>query len=228
LKILRILANWLFILCLPILLLTASLAWAVNSLNLYESGLQKYGAAATTGLPESELNKIAAGLISYFNSNEAYIKVTAVKDGKTFEPFNQREIAHLRDVKGLIWLDYRVLSGTLLYTLGYALVNLLARRYRRLALAAVGGSGLTIALALVVGLAALLNEGAFADFFLQFHLLSFANDLWLLDPGDYLIMMFPQGFWYDAARACFIVTVIMAVILSVSAGWYIWFSRRKS
>ncbi|MDD2471668.1 MAG: DUF1461 domain-containing protein, partial [Dehalococcoidales bacterium] len=31
-------------------------------------------------------------------------------------------------------------------------------------------------------------------------LISFSNDLWLLDPAkDYLIMMFPQGFWADAA-----------------------------
>ena len=33
------------------------------------------------------------------------------KDGKPFELFNQQEVIHLEDVKGLIWLDYRVLHS---------------------------------------------------------------------------------------------------------------------
>ena len=35
--------------------------------------------------------------------------------------------------------------------------------------------------------------------FRYFHLISFTNDLWILDPRrDYLIMMFPQGFFFDS------------------------------
>jgi len=42
LRIPGIAAKWLFILCLPLLLLTASLCWAVNSAWLYEYGFEKY------------------------------------------------------------------------------------------------------------------------------------------------------------------------------------------
>ena len=101
-KILGIAAKWLFILCLPILLLSTSLGWAVNSLRLYQYGFDKYNVGQTTGLVEPELEKVAKGIISYFNSDEEYIDLTVVKDGKPFVLFHQREVAHLKDVKWLI------------------------------------------------------------------------------------------------------------------------------
>ena len=222
-KILAIGAKWLFVLSLPVLLLTASIAWAVNSSWLYKSGFERYDVSQTSGLAESELEKAAAGLISYFNSAEEYISLTVEKDGEPFELFKQREVAHLKDVKGLIRLDYQVLLGTLVYVLAYAGVSLFWRRdWRRLAWGVAAGSRLTLILILALGLSALLN---FEQLFLQFHLISFANELWMLDPTtDYLIMLFPQGFWYDAALTCAGITAGLAIILGgVSGGWLVFF-----
>lgn len=223
-KILAIVAKWLFVLSLPVLLLTASIGWAVNSSWLYKSGFERYDVSQTSGLAESELEKTAAGLISYFNSAEEYISLTVEKDGEPFELFKQREVAHLKDVKGLIRLDYRVLLGTLIYVLAYAAVSLFWRRdWRRLAWGVAAGSGLTLILILALGLSALLN---FDQLFLQFHLISFANELWMLDPTrDYLIMLFPQGFWYDAALTCAGITAGLAIILVGMSGGYLVFSR---
>ncbi len=227
-KILVIAAKWLFILCLPIVLLTASIGWAVNSHWLYTYGFEKYDVSQTTGLAEMELEKAATGLISYFNSGEANISLTVIKDSEPFELFNQREVAHLRDVKGLIWLDYWVLLGTLIYILSYAGVSLFWRRrryWRRLAWGVVSGGGITLALMLAMGLGTLFN---FDQLFLQFHLFSFSNEFWQLDPTrDYLIMLFPQGFWYDAAIFCALATVGLAIILGGVAGGYLVFSRRR-
>ena len=227
-KILGIAAKWLFILCLPILLLTASIGWGVNSSWLYKYGFEKYNVSQTTGLAEVELEKAATGLISYFNSADEHISLTVIKDGESFELFNQREVAHLRDVKGLIRLDYWVLLGTLIYTLSYAGVSLFWRRrdWRRLAWGVVSGGGITLALMLAMGLGTLLN---FDQLFLQFHLFSFTNELWQLDPArDYLIMLFPQGFWYDAALFCALATAGLAIILGGVAGGYLWVTRRKA
>ena len=221
-RILSIGAKWLFILCLPALLLTASISWAVNSLWLYKYGFEKYNVSQTTSLPEVELDKAARGLISYFNSDEEYISLTVNKDGEQFVLFNQREVIHLRDVKGLIWLDYWVLSGTLLYALGYAGVSLFwhKRRYwRRLARGIIGGGGITLALMLALGLGTILG---FDQLFWQFHLISFTNELWQLDPTkDYLIMLFPRGFWYDATLFCALVVAGLAIILAGVAGVYL-------
>ena len=226
---LTIAAKWLFILCLPILLLTASIGWAVNSQWLYQYGFEKYNVSRTTGLAQPELEKAATGLISYFNSGDEYISLTVMKDGKPFELFNQREVAHLRDVKGLIRLDYWVLLGTLIYVLNYAGVSLFWRRgryWRRLAWGVIIGSGITLALMLALGLGILLN---FDQLFWQFHLISFSNELWQLDPSrDYLIMLFPQGFWYDAAIFCAGITAGLAIILGGVAGGYLAFTRRRA
>jgi integral membrane protein (TIGR01906 family) len=229
LKILGIAAKWLFMLCLPLLLLTASIGWAANSPSLYKYGFDKYNVSQTTGLVHSELEKVATGLISYFNSSEESISLTVIKDGEPFELFNQREVSHLRDVKGLIWLDYWVLLGTLIYALGYAGVSLFWRKrryWRRLARGMVGGGGITLFLMLALGLGTLLN---FDQLFLQFHLVSFTNELWQLDPAkDYLLMLFPQGFWYDATLFCSLVTAGIAVVLGGVGGGYLLFSRNKA
>ena len=227
LRILGIVAKWLFILCLPILLLTASIGGAVNSLWLYKYGFYNYSINQTPELAELDLEKIATGLISYFNSDEEYISHTVMKGGEPFELFNEKEVIHLKDVKGLIWLDYWVLLGTLIYALGYALVSLLWRKdWRRLAWGVVGGGGITLALMLALGLGTLLG---FDQLFWQFHLISFANELWQLDPTkDYLIMLFPQGFWYDATVFCVLATAGLAIILGGVAGGYLMFSRRRA
>lgn len=220
--------RWLFILCLPVLLLTASLGIMVNSQWLYEYGFDKYNISQNTGLADSELEKVANGLVDYFNSNEDLVYLTVIKDGQPLALFNEREVAHIKDVKGLIWLDYRVLLGTGIYVLIYTFISicwLTKERLRQLAGAAVGGSGFTLGLILVLGIFALLD---FDSFFLQFHLISFANDLWQLDPAkDYLIMLFPQGFWYDATLFCAGLTLALAAILAGVAGDYLLITRKR-
>jgi integral membrane protein (TIGR01906 family) len=227
LKILGIAAKWVFILCLPVLLLTASIACTLNSAWLFRYGFDKYDVGSTTGLADSELEKVAIGLISYFNSGEEYIDLTVTKNGKPFVLFNEREIIHLKDVKGLVWLDYKVLLGTLVYVLGYGMVSLFWRRrkyWRRLAWGVVGGSSLTLILMLALGLGILFN---FDQLFLQFHLLSFANELWQLNPtSDYLIMLVPQGFQYDVASLWALGTAVAALILGGVAGSYLLFTRK--
>jgi integral membrane protein (TIGR01906 family) len=214
----KIFTQWLFILCLPVLLLTASLSAAANSPGLYRYGFNKYDVSRVTGLDTSELNRVAEGLIGYWNSGDEYISLAVTKDGKTFELFNEREVGHLKDVKGLFRLCYYVLSGTLVYALAYFGIVFFWRKDRgRLAFGLVGGGSLTLVLMLALGLFIAID---FDRFFLQFHLLSFANDLWMLDPAtDYLIMLFPRGFWFDAALFCAAATAAGAIILG-GIGWW--------
>lgn len=227
-KTLGIVARVLFICCLPALLVSATIALEFNSLWLYKSSFQKYHVSQTTGLSESELDKAARGLKSYFNSDEEYISITVVKDGQPFELFNEREVAHLRDVKRLVRLDYRLLLGTALYAGAYAGVCLFRRkgRYRRqLAWATVIGSSITLGMIMGMGIGAVVLD--FQQLFLQFHFFAFTNELWMLDPSrDYLIMLFPEGFWYDASMLFGLITAGVAGTLCGVAGGYLWATRR--
>tara|TARA_B100000686_G_scaffold162100_1_gene169679 strand:- start:975 stop:1217 length:243 start_codon:yes stop_codon:yes gene_type:complete len=54
----------------------------------------------------------------------------------------------------------------------------------------------------------------FQRIFILFHLVSFDNDLWILDPRrDFLIMMFPTGFFFDATMLIALMTVVEGIVL---------------
>jgi integral membrane protein (TIGR01906 family) len=210
-KILTFVARWLFVLCLPLLLFSASIGGAANCSALYRYGFEKYEVGQTTGLSDAELERAARGLISYFNSGEETINLTVMKDGQPFTLFNEREIVHLKDVKGLFRLDYWIFLGAFIYALAFTGFSIRRKAWLRLASGLVWGGGLTLGLMLLFGIGALLD---FDQLFLQFHLLSFSNEFWQLDPSkDYLIMLFPRGFWLDATIFIAIATAVGAVVL---------------
>jgi integral membrane protein (TIGR01906 family) len=195
---------------------------AANSRILYNYGFEKYNISQATGLADSELDKVAQGLIHYFSSDQESISLTVDKEGETLELFNAREVFHLEDVKGLFRMDYIVLLSTLGYALSYIGVSFILGRLgfgRRLSRAVITGGILTLFLMLAAGLATFFN---FDDFFYQFHVFSFSNDFWQLDPAtDFLIMLFPQGFWYDATVAVALATAAAALVLSGTAWLYL-------
>ena len=81
-KYIGLIARWIFILCIPVMLLTASIAWAANSLWLYEYSFGEYGVSADTGISDEQLERAARELISYFNSGEELVDISVEKDGE--------------------------------------------------------------------------------------------------------------------------------------------------
>jgi integral membrane protein (TIGR01906 family) len=219
---LKVFAKWLFIVCLPVLLLTATIAGLANSLWLYRHGFHEYGVReelAEAGLPlsDSQLEGIYAGLISYYNSGEECVNITVVSGDKTIDFFTPEEVIHFRDVKGLIRLDYRVLLGMLVYVLAYAGVSLFWWQDRRLlARGLVWGSILT--LALILALVLLDTLSGFGQLFYDFHLLFFSNLFWLTE--GYMLMIFPEQFFDYAATLGAGIIVGAAVILG-GVGWHL-------
>ena len=207
-------ARVIFIIIIPVMLLTGSIAAAANCGLFYSYGFEKYGVAETTGLAPAELEKAARGLTGYFNSNEEYIDITVTKEGQAFTLFNQREVGHLADVKRLFRFDYALFFGAGAYFIAFIALCFWRRRGRGLPGALSRGGLLTLGLMVLLGLGIVLD---FERLFWQFHLISFANDLWQLDPArDYLIMLFPQGFWFDAAALVATMTATGALILVVA------------
>jgi integral membrane protein (TIGR01906 family) len=230
LKILGAVARWLFILSLPPLILSATIHLEFNSLRLYQDGFEKYNVSQTTGLDETELTKAASGLISYFSSDEDYISLTVIKNGEPFELFNQREIAHLKDVKALVKLNFRLLLGTAIYVGVFAGMCLFwrKRRYRRqLVRGTFIGSIITLGMIVALGIGSAVAD--FNQLFLQFHFLAFTNELWMLDPTrDYLIMLFPEGFWFDAALLMGKIIAGVAGALCGISAWYLRRARKQA
>ena len=126
----------------------------------------------------------------------------------------------MRDVKALVQGVYRVSEITGIYlaiviVAGFALEG--RAFWPRLARLMRWGGAATFALVVVVGLGALFG---FERLFLAFHLISFSNDLWQLDPRrDYLIAMFPQSFFFDATLLIAFSVLAQAAILAALSGW---------
>ena len=192
--------RWVFILCLPVLLLSASLAVGFNSRWMFIYGFEKYHVGAATGLSDANLNIIADSWINYIDSNRQYWDIVIEQDGKSFSLFTRDEQMHFKDVKSLVWLDYKVLLVTLILCLGYVFYRLIRRTKescRRLAGDAVIGGGVSMGLILLLGIASFLD---FDRLFLNMHYLLFTNNFWYAE--GYMLELFPGGFWYDAAFIC--------------------------
>ena len=220
----------LFILAVPLFLITGSVTWAVNDAGLYNRGFEKYQINLYTGITNYDLRQAGADIRHYFNSGEEPLVLRAKVRGEEREIFNQREVAHMRDVKGLIRGVYWLAALSAVYLLGYVAVGFWRHRlgfFPRLARLCLWGSVVTVGLVLTVGLFSLTG---FDSLWLLFHRISFSNDLWQLDPRtDYLIIMFPVGFWFDATIRVVLSAVGGALILaSVSGGYlvYRWWTAK--
>lgn len=76
------------------------------------------------------------------------------------------------------------------------------------------GGVITAGLMIVLAVWALIG---FEQFFILFHLISFSNAFWMLNPAtDYLIRLFPEGFFYDAAALGF-GSIILEAFLIIGA-----------
>ena len=219
--------TFLFIFAVPLFLVTASVTWAFNDPGVYNRGFQKYRISLTSGITEEDLRQVGGQIRHYFNSTDEPLLVNTQVYGEDRELFNQREVQHMRDVKRLVWWIYAaaIVSGIYLlaatawgvavYQRGF--LDVLAQRVIR-------GVALMVVLVVFVGVFAL---AGFDTLFLRFHQLAFANDLWQLNPRrDYLLIIFPQGFWFDATMRVVALTVAGAVALTLIAGGHLLWQRK--
>ena len=72
----------------------------------------------------------------------------------------------------------------------------------------------TILLIAIIIIAVFISFIGFEKAFLIFHEISFTNDLWKLDPRkDYLVAIFPQGFFYETTILIGFLTLIEAIFI---------------
>ena len=219
--------SLLFVFAVPLFLVTASVAWAFNDPGVYNRGFQKYRISLVSGITDEDLRQVGGQLRHYFNSTDEPLLVITQVYGEERELFNQREVRHMSNVKRLVWWVYAaaVVSGIYLLAAtswgvavkGREFLGVLAQRVIR-------GVALMVVLVVAVGGFAL---AGFDTLFLRFHQLAFSNDLWQLDPRtDYLLIIFPQAFWFDATMRVAALTVAGAVALTLVSGGYLLWRRQ--
>ena len=225
---LRSLALFLFVVALPVTLVATNVRFAADEGRLYDYGFDKYDVESRTGFPEEEISRVGQELRRYFKNDEETIHVLVEEGGREVSFFNDRETAHLRDVKHLFQITFGVQELSIAYVFTYVVgVFIWAREgsLRRLAIQVLAGSLVAITVILALGAVALLG---FDRAFEEFHFIAFSNDLWRLDPRtDHLIQMFPEDFWFDATMLVGLLTLAEAAVLALASGLYLGLTRRR-
>lgn len=146
------------------------------------------------------------------NADISYLGNLQFEDGSPI--YNERELSHMEDVKGVVRGALRVWHYTLLILGVLGLASMQMDWFPEYLDGLRRGGGWMIGLALTLGLVAgagiLLDPAIFWAFFSGFHSIFFEGDSWLFYYSDTLIRLFPIRFWQDA--------VVWAAVISLGGG----------
>lgn len=218
----RSVATLLFIIALPVALVTTNIRLLANAPVVYDYSFDRYNAEDSTGLSRADLDATAAALRAYFNNSEPTFYHSVTEGGLPSSVFNARETRHMEDVKNLfVWMN-RVQAISVVFVLAYIVAFFVWARdsnLRQLATQSLVGLGLGVA---VIGGVSIFAAFGFEAASTRFHELFFNNDLWLLDPErDHLIQMFPEAFWRDITIALGAMCALEAALIGAIAGIYV-------
>jgi integral membrane protein (TIGR01906 family) len=231
--ILRQAAAVLFVAFIPIFIVLTVVRVAANWEVPYGYSYSQYDAPEVTGVERAELDRATTEIIEYFQSTPSTVLLDIrVREGDSDELqplFNQREVLHMHDVQYLFRWVFRAHEMIFMYLIAYITGVYLwsrERSMRRLAQQAIVGGTATVAL---LGVTAVAIVMGFDSLWTQFHLISFSNDLWQLDPAsDRLIQMFPEAFWFDATLAIGVVSMLIGGVIAVGNVLYVgWLDRQQ-
>ena len=201
-----------------ILMVTAAERAVYSDFGFYESRYEKYEVLKDLKMEMSDTMDVTHHMMLYLIGQKEDLVIETNVDGQMQEFFNDREKAHMEDVKGLFLgaVNIRRISFVCFLLSMMALI-MLKGNWKKL-LPAMYIYEVTTFTALL-GLLAFLLSRNFSKYFVIFHELFFDNDLWLLDPEtDLMIRMLPEGFFFDFAFRIglfMIVVLLFAFLISV-------------
>ena len=208
--------------------LALMLIWLITSVEIvtygipgyYEKEYTKYHVLDDRGIDMTmkDLLQVTDEMMAYLRGNREDLHVMTVIGGESREFFNEREIAHMEDVRALFLEG--LLMRRIMAVLAVTLILFIALRRKKdtvyiLARSFQAGSAVIAALVLVLGL---VISTDFTKYFTIFHQIFFDNDLWILDPStDLLINIVPEPFFVDTALSIGLMFVVpLAAVLAVS------------
>ena len=199
----KVIYNLLGITCafaLMILLLITSIeAVTYWTPGYYEKEYTKHHVLDTVPMEMEDLLDVTEEMMAYLRGNRDDLHVFTKVNGQTREFFNEREIAHMEDVRGLFLAAIAIRRICLVGIVGILMFFYVRKGETKgiLPRAICVGTGLFFAL--LAGLAALISTD-FTKYFVIFHHIFFNNDLWMLDPTtDLMINIVPEPFFVDTA-----------------------------
>jgi len=222
----RVLATVLFVLSIPVALVTSNIRFVANEGRVYRYAIDQFDGVRTTGIDRDQLLRAGDEIRDYFNNDEKTLSVRVSVAGREENLFSARETLHMQDVKSRLQAMNRAQEFSVAYALVYVVVVVLWARevsLRGLAVNVALGCVLCLGVLAAVGV---LGVAGFDSAWEDFHRLIFSNDFWLLNPAsDRLIQMFPPAFWESIVFFIGLMVVAQAALLLLAAGIYLGASR---
>ena len=211
-KIVHYAVGILFTFCLIITILITSVeAVTYWTPGYYEKEYTKYNVTADVRMEMEDLLDVTREMMAYLRGSREDLHVPTVVDGQPREFFNDREIAHMEDVRDL-FLAAILLRRICILGIILSLILIAVTKGK---LSKVLPKTIFFGTLLFFGAAAFLGlviSTDFSKYFIVFHHIFFDNDLWILDPSvDMLINIVPEGFFRDTAARIIITYGILAV-----------------
>jgi integral membrane protein (TIGR01906 family) len=212
--VLRWFAAVAFVVALPLFLILGNILDVASDRAFYASEFDKYRIRDVTRLDDVQLMAVADHFINYLRDPAAKLDIEVTIDGTRRRLFNEQEVKHMDDVQRLFQLakNARLTAGAILLLVPLLGVGLAGGGFLpRLGTLLVAGGIATVA---ILGFAGLLSLVDFTEAWTKFHQIAFTNDDWMFDPRtDYLIMLYPEGFWFDAVMKIAMQSALEAVVL---------------
>jgi integral membrane protein (TIGR01906 family) len=206
--------GWVVSVAIALLLVTSAVRISANSLWLYEQLFERNDVPQRTGISVDGLRDIGAQIVDYFGSDAEPLDVRTTINGVEVSLFGDDENAHLADVKQLFIKTYLV--QTFAGLTAFVIILVTAYRFRRSSLAPISawlrhGALVVLGGILVVGVAATV---AFNQVFLLFHYIGFPQGNFTFSSrDDYLVRVFPNGFWSDITFVIGLLAVVGAAMV---------------
>ena len=190
----------------------------INTDSFYEFEFNKNNTSLKTGINHNDLFIVVDNIQDFFNekSNEK-IQMTTYINGIEKNLFNSKEIRHMIDVKNLI-LNIEFFNYLLWTTVIVILLIKISLSKDKIlnTFRIIAKSYFIYSVSILIS-ALILLALSFRWIFYFFHIISFNNNLWILDPRtDYLIKIFEEVFFMDAAILIGILTLSYSIIIFLS------------
>jgi integral membrane protein (TIGR01906 family) len=211
-----------FVVAVPVFLVTANVRFVASDVHFYEKGFRDYNAAQVTGVALPELDRSAQDIVNYFENDVSTLRIVVNQNGDETSLFNANETAHMKDVKRVMQVVFRINEVSLVIILAYiSAVVLWARERspRQLARLALWGIGVMVAF---VGFISIFAVTGFDAAWARFHEIVFPGGNWQFNPDtDHLVQMFPDGFWQGTTYFVAMLTAAEALVVSALAAAYL-------
>ena len=211
-------------------LLCSIAASNVTNENLMKQGFLQYAQTSHLNVSPTRYGDYAKAVCDYLDGKTPVTRIANPDTNETEPAFSDKENRHMADVKGIVsllkivrWAGGGIVIGALLF------LYLKSKEKKAQFLSdALRGFALS-ALFLLLIATALAVWGAvnFDGLFVTFHKVSFANDLWILNPNtDLLVALMPLPFfiWYAGEMLTAMLPVLGMMLLVI----IIWLKTLKT